>query len=224
MNHSKCAHKRYFNVSSHKHSVTKPLNSRNILKAPIYFYKLVSLYFIFHHNFYNNVYNFFKCYDKCKNFSGKIFLNYDSFIDHVVNSVNISNILHTQVIYPLQIVFMLLFSIFVKITFFIQFFNDMFYVNITDMFDSKLYITGLLNKDNKFLYCNCKVTGENIKLFQQGNKFKVHKLFIRLENYFVVPIIIFNVFSFFSRKQKKCLRLFCCFLVFKIFFFFLISN
>ena len=69
-----------------------------------------------------------------------------------------------------------------------------------------MYITGLLNRDNKFLYCHCQVTGESITLFQQENKFKVYKIFITSENNSVSPIIIFIVFRFSSRLQNKCLR------------------
>ena len=61
VNYSKRACKQSFNVSSHKHRVTKSINVRNILMRPIYFYKLVLLLFKFHHNFCNgNVNNFFK--------------------------------------------------------------------------------------------------------------------------------------------------------------------
>ena len=76
-----------------------------------------------------------------------------------------------------------------------------------------MYITGLLNRDNKFLYCNSKVTGESIILFQQENNFKVYKIFITSENSSVFLIIVFIIFRFFSRKQNKCLRL-CYFSVF----------
>ena len=79
--------------------------------------------------------------------------------------------------------------------------------------DNTFYITGLLNRDNKFLYCNCKVTGESITLFQQENKLKVFKVFITWENKSVFLIIIFIVFKLFSKKQNKCLRL-CYFAVF----------
>ena len=50
VNISKSACKRCFNVSSHKHVVTKSLNVRSILMTFIYFYELVLLFFIFHHN------------------------------------------------------------------------------------------------------------------------------------------------------------------------------
>ena len=69
------------------------------------------------------------------------------------------------------------------------------------------------NNFNKFLYCNCKVTGESITSFQQENKFKVCKMFITWENNSVFLIIIFIIFRYFSRKQNKCLRL-CYFSVF----------
>ena len=76
--HSKRARKRSFNVSSHKHGVTKSLNVRNILMMSIYFYELVLLFFMFHHNFcHGNVDNFFKDYVTHNNFSRNKFLNYD---------------------------------------------------------------------------------------------------------------------------------------------------
>ena len=78
-----------------------------------------------------------------------------------------------------------------------------------------MYITGLFNRDNKFLCWNCKVTGKSITLFQHGMKSKVHKIFITLKNTSLF-LIIFISFRFSSRKQKKSLRvmLFHCFLVF----------
>ena len=76
-----------------------------------------------------------------------------------------------------------------------------------------MYVTGLLNRDNKFLYGNCKVTGDSITLFQQENKFKVYKIFITSENNSVFLVIVFIIFRSFSRKQNKCLRL-CYFSVF----------
>ena len=83
VNLSKRVPKRSFNVSSHKYGVTKSLNVRNILMTSIYFYELVLLCFIFHHNVYNgNVDNF-------------LFLDYDSFIYHDVNYFNIP---HTNVL------------------------------------------------------------------------------------------------------------------------------
>ena len=183
VNISKSACKRFFNVSSHKHGVTKSLNVRSILMMSIYFYELVLLFFIFHLNFCSsNVDNFFKGYVTHNNFSRNKFLNYHSFIYH---NVNIFNISHTNVLcgsdrfYPFSFYFC-------KYSFFyiyIQCFNDIFNVNnITNIFDNKLYITGLLNRDSKFLYCNFKVTGESITLFQQENKFKVYKISITLEN------------------------------------------
>ena len=51
---SKRARKRSFNVRSHKHGVTKPLNVRNVLMTSIYFDVLVLLFFIFDPNFCND--------------------------------------------------------------------------------------------------------------------------------------------------------------------------
>ena len=44
--------------------------------------------------------------------------------------------------------------------------NDIFSVdNIINTLSNNLYITGLLTRDNKFLYFNCKVAWESISLF-----------------------------------------------------------
>ena len=58
------------NKNSHQHDFTKSFSAVNILMMSIYFYELVLLFFIFHHNFCNNnVDNFFKGYVRCNNFS-----------------------------------------------------------------------------------------------------------------------------------------------------------
>ena len=58
------------NKNSHQHEFTKPFSAVNILMMSIYFFELVILFFIFHHNFGNNyVDNFFKGYVRCNNFS-----------------------------------------------------------------------------------------------------------------------------------------------------------
>ena len=151
VNISNSARKRSFNVSSHKNGVTKSLNVRSILMMSVYLYELVLLFFIFHHNFCNrNVDNFFKGYVTRNNFSRNKFLNYDRFI---YDDVNIFNISHTNSLsssdrcYPFSFYFC-------KYSFFIYCaFNDIFYVNnITNIFDNNLYITGLLNRDNKCSY------------------------------------------------------------------------
>ena len=118
VNLSKRARKRSCNVSSHKHGVSKSLNVRNILMTSIYFYELVLLFFIFHHNFCNgNVDNFFKGYVTRNNFSRNKFLNYDSFIYHDVNIFNIS---HTNVLSSSDR--------FYPFSFYFCKFNDIFYV------------------------------------------------------------------------------------------------
>ena len=96
LNLRKRALKRSFNVSSHKSDVTKSLNVRNILMTSIYFYELVLLFFIFHHNFCSGIVdNFLKGYVTRNIFSRNNFLNYDSSVYHDVNIFNIS---HTNVL------------------------------------------------------------------------------------------------------------------------------
>ena len=123
---------------------------------------------------------------------------------------SVVSIYQHQMVYLVQIVFIVI--IFVSIPLYI--FNDIFCVNnITNIFDNNFYITGLLNKDNKFLYCNYKVTRESITLFLQENKFKVYKIFKTSESNSVFLMIIFIILRFFSRKLNKCLSL-CYFSVF----------
>ena len=113
-NLSKRACKRSCNISSHKHSGSRSLNVRNTLMTSIYFYELVLSFFVFHHNFCNsNVNNFFKAYVTRNNFSRTKFLNYDSFFI----MATIFSIYHTQMFYLVQIVFVLLVSIFINILF-----------------------------------------------------------------------------------------------------------
>ena len=60
------------------------------------------------------------------------------------------------------------------------------------------------------------MTRESITLFQQENKFKVHKIFItsKINSVFLVIIVVFR---FFSRKQKKNKNLRLCYFPFFLF-------
>ena len=79
------------NKNSHQHYFGKPFSAVNILMMPIYFYELILLFFIFHHNVCNNnVDNFFKGYVRCNNFSTNKFL--------MSNSVAIFNIPNKNVL------------------------------------------------------------------------------------------------------------------------------
>ena len=68
----------------------------------------------------------------------------------VASSVKIFNISRTNVLSSFYIVFILLVSIF---QIFVKIYSALIvYVNnITNIFDNNLYITGLFNRDNKFL-------------------------------------------------------------------------
>ena len=90
------------NKSSHQH-FTQKFNVVNILIMSIYFYELVFLFFIFHHNFCNNnIDNIFNGYVRCNSFSTNEFLTFDSFIYHEFISVAIFNIPHTNVLSSLH--------------------------------------------------------------------------------------------------------------------------
>ena len=105
------------NKSSRQHDFTKPFSAVNILMTFIYFYELVLLFFIFHHNFFNNnVDNFFKGYVRCNNFSTNEFLTSNSFIYRELNSMLFS-ICRTETFYPAHIDFMILVSLFMNFRF-----------------------------------------------------------------------------------------------------------
>ena len=127
----------------------------------IHFYELVLLFFIFHHNFcYNNAGNFFKGYVRCNNFSTNDFLT--------SNSVAIFNIPHKYVSTS-SIRFYHSSLFFHEYSFFINsVFYNIFNVNsATNILNNEFYITYLFDRDNRFLFCNYKVTGECINIFHQ---------------------------------------------------------
>ena len=138
----------------------------------IYFYVLVLLFLIFHHNFYRiMLIIFLKVMSHVTTFPGMSF--------QIMIMTSIFSIYHTQIFNLVQIVFVLLVSIFVNIPFLYSVFNDIFYVNnITNIFGSNLYITFLLNRDSKFLYCNCTVKQShcfNKKISSKYTRFLSHR-------------------------------------------------
>ena len=111
---------------------------------PIYFYELVPLFFIFHHNFCNNnVNNSFEGYVRCNNFSVNKFL--------ASNSVSVFNI-------PFDILsssvhfYQFSFS-FYEYSFFINsVFYDIFNANSApNILNNDFYITHLFDTDNRLL-------------------------------------------------------------------------
>ena len=127
---------------------------------PIYFYELVPLFFIFHHNFCNNnVNNSLEGYVRCNNFSVNKFL--------ASNSVSVFNI-------PFDILsssvhfYQFSFS-FYEYSFFIKsvFYNIVNVNSVTNISNNAFDITYLLDIDHRHLFCNYKVTGECINIFLQ---------------------------------------------------------
>ena len=109
----KCTHERYVNKqSSCLDGFAKPF----ILMMSIYFYELVLLFFIFHHNFCNNDFRYFKAI----RLSGVIIFLQMSFQCSTVlfimnSSVAIFNKLQKKTLYPVHIVFIILVSLFMNI-------------------------------------------------------------------------------------------------------------
>ena len=179
VNLSKRARKQSFNVSSQKLGVTKSFNVRSVLMTSIYFYGLVLLFLIFQRNFSNgHVDNFLKGCVSRISFSRNEFLDYDSFIYH---NVNIFNISHTNVLSSSSRFYLFSFY-FCKYSFF----NDIIHVNnITNIFDNNLYVTDLLNRNNKFLYCNCKVTGESNHIISTRKKIQSKQKYQKITPFFL---------------------------------------
>ena len=167
---------------------------------PIYFYELILLFFIFHHNVCNNnVDNFFKGYVRCNNFSTNKFL--------MSNSVAIFNIPDKNVLSSSVHFYQFSFSFYEY--FFINSIFCMFNENsVTNILNDDFYITFIFNRNNRFLFCNYQVTGECINIFHQGKrKSNMSKILITLDNnaFFLVEVLV--IFRVFMRKQRDHLKL-----------------
>ena len=177
----------------------------------IYFYELVLLFFMFHHNFCNNnVENFFKGYVKCNNFSTNKFLMPNSFICREFNSVAIFNIPRKNVLSSSTHFYHFSFSFYEYSVFTNSTFYNIFNVNsVTYILDNDFYITYLFATVNRFLFCNYKVTGECINIFHQiKNKSSTPKTSITLYNNAFFLVMIFFIFRVFKTKREPKVMLF----------------
>ena len=168
---------------------------------PIYFYELVLLLFIFHHNFCNNnVDNFFKGYVRCNNFFTNKFLT--------SNSVAFFNIQYNVLSSSIRF-YHFSFSFYEYLFFINSVFYNIFNVNsVTNILHNDFHITYLFDRDNRFLFCNYKVTGECINIFhQRKNKSNMFKISITSDNNPFFLVIIFVIFRVFNRKQREYLKL-----------------
>ena len=88
-------------------------------------------------------------------------------------------------------------------------FHNIFNVNsVTDILNNDFYVTNLFDRDNRFLFCNYKVTGECISIFHQiKNKSNVSKIFITSDNNSFFLVIILVIFRVFNRKRREHLKL-----------------
>ena len=102
----------------------------------------------------NNVYNFFKGYVKCNNFSSNKFLTSNSFIYREFKSVSIFNIPHKNVLSSSTRFYHFSFSFYKH-----SFFRNSAFCNIfnenstTNILNNDFYITYLFERDNRFLFC-----------------------------------------------------------------------
>ena len=149
------------NMNNCQHDFTKPVSVINILAMSKYFYELVILFFTFHHNFCNNnVNNFFKSYVKYNNFSTNKLLTSNSFIYGEFNSAAIFNIPHINVLSSSICFYHFSFSSYEYSFFINSAFYNIFNVNsVTNILNNDFYITYLFDRNNRFSFCNYKVTG-----------------------------------------------------------------
>ena len=168
----------------------------------IYFYELVLLFFVFHHYFSNNnVDNFFKGYVRWNNCFTNEFLT--------SNSVAIFNIPHKYVSTNSIRFYHFSFS-FYEFSFCINSaFYNIFNVNsVTSNSNNDFDITYLFDRENRFLFCYYKVTGECINIFhQRKNKSNMSKNSIASDNNAFFLVIFFAIFRVFNRKRRKYLKL-----------------
>ena len=124
------------------------------------------------------------------------------------NSVDIFNIPDKNVLCSLVHFYQSSFS-FYKYSFFI---NSIFYISnvnsVTNILTNDFYITYLFDRDNRFLFCCYKVTGECINiLHQRKNKSNMSKISTPSDNnafFLAIGLVIFRVFN---RKQRELLKL-----------------
>ena len=100
------------------------------------------------------------------------------------------------------------------------FINSVFYIfninSVTNILNNDFYITYLFNRDNRFLFCSYKVTGEYINKFhQRKNKSNMSKIYITSDSNTFFLRIVLVIFRVFNRKQRKHLKL-CYLAIFPI--------
>ena len=116
------------------------------------------------------------------------------------------SIYRTKTFYPAQYIFINLVSFFFEYLFFINsVFYNIFNVNsVTNISNNDFYITYLFDRDNRFLFCNYKVTGECINIFhQRKNKSNMSKISISSDNNAFFLGIVLVIFRVFNRKHQK---------------------
>ena len=130
------------NKNSRQHEFTKPFSAVNILMMSIYFFELVLLFFISHHNFGNNyVDNFFKGHVRCNNFSANKFLTFNSI---AIFSISDKNVLPSSVHFY-QFSFSLYEYSFFRNSVFYNIFNVNSVTNILNNdFCRTIYLTGII--------------------------------------------------------------------------------
>ena len=79
-----------------------------------------------------------------------------------------------------------------------------------------MYITGLLNRDNKFLHCNCNTTGESITLFRQENTSFLYKFLFNIFNHIQYTKILFFFLAFTNLRYKNYTSFYNFFLLLSI--------
>ena len=126
-----------------------------------------------------NLNNLFKGYVRCNHFSTNEFLMSNNFIYREFNSITNFHIPHKNVLSSSYRFDHFSLSFYEYLIFINSVFYNSFNVySVTNILYNDL-LTCLFDRDNRFLFCNYKVTGECINIFHQSkNKSNMPKIYI----------------------------------------------
>ena len=80
--------------------------------------------------------------------------------------------------------------------------------SVTNILNNDFYVVYLFDRDNRFLFCNYKVTGECTYIFhQRKNKSNMSKISITSDNNAFFLVIVLVIFRVSNRKRREHLKL-----------------
>ena len=139
-----------------------------------------------------------------------ILYNFSTYKFLTSNSIAIFNITDKNVLSSSVHFYQFSFSFYEYSLFINSVFNNIFNVNsaTTNILNNDFYITYLFDRDNRFLFCNYKVTGECTYIFhQRKNKSNMSKISITSDNNAFFLVIVLVIFRVSNRKRREHLKL-----------------